>query len=167
MQFLVDISHLGSGSVDPHIFEDPNPRSQNRADPWLVQDIEVLEKVQRRAVNMIVGLTGRTYEDKLSELNLTSLSDRRIKFDLVQTYKILNGIDRVSPDIWFKTVEQNNRLTRITSYSKNLVAVRSRTDIRKNFFSNRVVNLWNSLPTDIKDSRTVKIFKNKLEPLRF
>ena len=135
--------------------------------PWLAQDIEVLEKVQRRAVNMIVGLTGRTYEDKLSELNLTSLSDRRIKFDLVQTYKILNGIDRVSPDIWFKTVEQNNRLTRITSYSKNLVAVRSRTDIRKNFFSNRVVNLWNTLPTDIKDSRTVKIFKNKLEPLKF
>ena len=71
--------------MDPHIFEDPNPRSQNRADPWLVQDIEVLEKVQRRAVNMIVGLTGRTYEDKLSEVNLTSLSDRRIKFDPVQT----------------------------------------------------------------------------------
>jgi len=40
------------------------------------------------------------------------------------------------------------------------------TDIRKNFFSNRVVNLWNSLPIDIKDS-TVKIFKNKLELLNF
>ncbi len=40
------------------------------------------------------------------------------------------------------------------------------TDIRKNFFSNRVVNLWNSLPMDIKDS-TVKIFKNKLELLNF
>lgn len=135
--------------------------------PWLVQDIEVLEKVQRRAVNMVVGLNSRTYEDKLSELKLTSLSERRKKFDLLQTYKILNGFDRVSTDIWFKTVgENNNRLTRITSYSKNLVAVRSRTDIRKNFFSNRVVNLWNSLPIDIKDSRTIKIFKNRLEQLK-
>ena len=135
--------------------------------PWLVQDIEVLEKVQRRAVNMVVGLNSRTYEDKLSELKLTSLSERRKKFDLLQTYKILNGFDRVSTDIWFKTVgENNNRLTRITSYSKNLVAVRSRTDISKNFFSNRVVNLWNSLPIDIKDSRTIKIFKNRLEQLK-
>ena len=66
-----------------------------------------------------------------------------------------------------QTVEQNNRFTRMTSYSKNLVAVRLRTDIRKNFFSNRVVNLWNSLPIDIKDSRTVKIFKSKLELLKF
>jgi len=35
MQFLVDILPLGSGSVDPHIFEDldPDPGSQNLADP--------------------------------------------------------------------------------------------------------------------------------------
>ena len=33
MQFLVDILPLGSGSVDPHIFADPDPGSQNLADP--------------------------------------------------------------------------------------------------------------------------------------
>ena len=33
LQFLVDILPLGSGSVDPHIFADPDPGSQNRADP--------------------------------------------------------------------------------------------------------------------------------------
>ena len=33
MQFLVDILPLGSGSVDPHIFVDPDPGSQNLADP--------------------------------------------------------------------------------------------------------------------------------------
>ena len=59
--------------------------------PWLVQDIEILERVQKKAVNFIVGLSGKTYEEKLSELNLTSLADRRKKFDLVQTFKILNG----------------------------------------------------------------------------
>jgi len=95
---------------------------------------------------------------------LTSLADRRKKFDLVQTFEILNGHDRVDASIWFTTVgDSANRLTRNTAYSMNLVATRSKTDIRKNFFSNRVVNLWNSLPTDIKDSRTVKIFKTRLE----
>ena len=33
MQFLVDILPLGSGSLDPHIFADPDPGSQNLADP--------------------------------------------------------------------------------------------------------------------------------------
>ena len=33
LQFLVDILHLGSGYVDPHIFADPDPGSQNLADP--------------------------------------------------------------------------------------------------------------------------------------
>ena len=33
LQFLVDIFPLGSGSVDPHIFPDPDPGSQNLADP--------------------------------------------------------------------------------------------------------------------------------------
>ena len=33
LQFLVEILPLGSGSVDPHIFADPDPGSQNLADP--------------------------------------------------------------------------------------------------------------------------------------
>ena len=33
MQFLVDILPLGSGSVELHIFVDPDPGSQNLADP--------------------------------------------------------------------------------------------------------------------------------------
>ena len=33
LQFLVDILPLGPGSVDPHIFADPDPGSQNLADP--------------------------------------------------------------------------------------------------------------------------------------
>jgi len=33
LQFLVDILPLGFGSVDPHIFADLDPGSQNLADP--------------------------------------------------------------------------------------------------------------------------------------
>ena len=32
LQNLIDILPLGSGSVDPHIFADPDPGSQNLAD---------------------------------------------------------------------------------------------------------------------------------------
>ena len=40
-----------------------------------------------------------------------------------------------------------------------------RLDIRKHFFSQRVIDEWNNLPTDIIESKTVNEFKNKIEPL--
>jgi ribonuclease P/MRP protein subunit RPP40 len=57
--------------------------------PWLEADKEVLEKVQRRAVNMISGLKAKTSEDKLRELGLTTLEERRHQTDMAQVYKIV------------------------------------------------------------------------------
>ena len=61
--------------------------------PWLVGNIEILERVQKRAVNMIVGLRSKTYEEKLTKLGLTTLEICQKHYDLVQTFKILNGFD--------------------------------------------------------------------------
>ena len=119
-----------------------------------------------QAVNMIVGLKSKSYEDILIELGLTTLEIRPKRYDLVQTFKIQNCFDKVNPSIWFRTVDdQHTRLTRNTSNSKNLIATRFKTDIRRNFFSVRVVSLWNSLPFDVQESRNVTSFKTKLEKI--
>ena len=68
--------------------------------PWLQQDIETLENVQRRAVNSVSGLTG-SYEEKLEKLKMYSLKDRRIRGYMIQTYKILHQIDDVEPSKFF------------------------------------------------------------------
>ena len=114
---------------------------------------------------MILGLKGRTYEEKLTELNLKkTLLERRKRFDLVQIFKILKGLDRVDHSTWFQMVgETNGRLTRHPTYNMNLVPQRSLTDIRRNFFSSRVVTLWNNLPTETKLSPTLGEFKSRLE----
>ena len=128
--------------------------------------VRIHRKVQRRAINIVVGLRGRSYEEKLAELGMRTLENRRKRLDLVQTFNIIKGIDKVESTLMFTTVgDQNFRLTRNTAYSNNLIASRSRTDLRKHFFSNRIVTLWNSLPTDLKDSRTLNIFKAGLEKL--
>jgi hypothetical protein len=57
--------------------------------------VEVLEKIQRRAVNMVAGLKGSTYEKKLEELDMLTLEERRHQADMVQVYKILHGRDNV------------------------------------------------------------------------
>ena len=52
-------------------------------------------------------------EAKLEELNILSLKDRRTKYDLVQTFKIIRDFDDVKSDIWFKLVRENPaRLTK-------------------------------------------------------
>ena len=128
--------------------------------PWLEKDKELLENVQVRAIRMISGLKGSTYTERLSELNLMSLEDRRTRFDMLQTYKIINGIDRVDKATWFTTAaEINRRATRLTADPLNIVAKPANTDIRKHFFSNRVVNTWNKLPANIKQARNVVQFK--------
>ena len=106
--------------------------------PWAAGDMDILERAQKRAINLNTGLRGRSYEEKLEELGLTTLRERRMKFDLVETYEINNGIDRVDPAIWFNFVGQPTHMaTRNTTYSKKLVSSRARTEVRKNFFSTR------------------------------
>ena len=55
--------------------------------PWSVEDVEMLEKVQRRALGMVSNLRGRTYEARLVEAGMISLSDRRRRGDMIQTYR--------------------------------------------------------------------------------
>ncbi len=49
---------------------------------------------QKRALKMVSGLKGTTYEEKLKELGLTSLEERRHQIDMTQTFKIIHGIDQ-------------------------------------------------------------------------
>ena len=57
--------------------------------PWTVADREVLEQVQKRAIRMVSGLSGREYEDRLAELVLTTLEERLHQADMAMVYKIL------------------------------------------------------------------------------
>jgi ribonuclease P/MRP protein subunit RPP40 len=73
--------------------------------PWQEGDKECLEKVQRRALGMIAGLKSRDYSERLKELGLTTLEERRHQLDMVQVYKIVNGVGGVSSEQWFKMAE--------------------------------------------------------------
>ena len=62
--------------------------------PWTAQDKEVLEKVQQRAIKMISGLRASEYEDRLKELGLTTLEERRHQADMAMVYKVLTARNR-------------------------------------------------------------------------
>ena len=58
--------------------------------PHHVQDIEALEKVQKRATKLISSLKHNPYQERLRILHLPTLKFRRIRGDMIEVYKILS-----------------------------------------------------------------------------
>ena len=144
--------------------------------PYLQQDIKVLVAVQKRATRMTSGLTG-TYKEKLKQVSLTTLEDRRIQGDLIQTCKILHQVDDIPVSTFFKIAgSSHSNATRLAGPVRdpngpinqplsglNLVVPPANSDLRRFFFSHRVVNQWNSLPNYVKYASNVNDFKNKYD----
>ena len=89
---------------------------------------------------MITGLSGRTYEEKLAELDMTTLREQRAKIDMIQTYKIINKVDDVQTETWFNLVSTVDRATRNTVYTKNIVLSRSKTETER--ISSQIESSW-------------------------
>ena len=56
--------------------------------PYLVKDIELMEKVQKRMTRMLPDLKHR-YPERLKKLGLTTLESRILRGDLIVVFKIV------------------------------------------------------------------------------
>ena len=122
--------------------------------PYQKEDIQKIERVQRRATRMIQLIRKLPYEERLRRCNLMSLESRRRRYDLIEAFKLMKSIYKVNKDKFFKLRESQTR-----GHSLKIFKEHSRLNIRKYFFTQRVVNDWNKLPIEAINARNIEQFK--------
>ena len=123
--------------------------------PYQIGDIDKLESVQRHFTKRLQGMHSKSYSDRMKLLGLESLEVRRLRADLLYTYKLLFGHVNIDWSNMFTLHYGIN--TRGHKYK--LFVQHSRVNVRKYFYCNRVIKVWNSLPADTADFVSITAFK--------
>jgi len=126
--------------------------------PYLACDIDKLENVQRWATKLVTELANLPYESRLRKLGLYSLYCRRQRGNLIEVYKVLHGYYNIDWSRYFALSSVHS--TR--GHCMKLYKKQSHLLLRSNFFTQRMISTWNSLPDEVVLSPTTSTFKASL-----
>ena len=139
--------------------------------PHLRKHINMIENVQVRATKLIDGFGSMTYPERLKKLNLPTLAFRRLRGDMIETYKHFHKYD---PNILPPSYKPRNRPSRSHKYQIQPIRPRDgERGLHRNSFYCRIADIWNRLPAAVVDAPTIDTFKNRLDthwkdlPLKF
>jgi len=104
--------------------------------PYFQKDIKTLEKVQQRATKLVKTIKKWSYEERLAYIGLYLLEKRRLRGDLIETFKILTGFECIDPEKFFSRLKS----TQHRGHRDKLFKYRSQLLCCSNFFSQRVVS---------------------------
>jgi len=129
--------------------------------PHLWKHIDMIEAVQIRATKMVPGLRSMTYTERLKTLKLPTMTYRRLRGDMITVYKIMKGLYHKEccpklPTLMEKTGREGRQ-------PLQLYQERSNRDLRKHSFTQRVVSVWNTLPSYVVKAESINDFKSKLD----
>ena len=86
--------------TDPPVLQIPSRTTSRTCSailvPTLRRDIDNIEKIQRRAANMIPEIRNHSYHQRIQDLDLISLVQRLLRGQLIEVFKYLNRFITVS-----------------------------------------------------------------------
>ena len=129
--------------------------------PYKIKHIDAIENVQRRATKQIPGYSNLTYEQRLQKLKLPTLKFRRIRGDMIETFKIMSKV--YDPDVAPDLRLCNNTSHDTRGHKFKLQKQQCAKSLRLNSFPLRINEVWNKLPQSVVDAPSVNAFKNRLD----
>ena len=136
--------------------------------PYLQKDINAVEGVQRRYTKVICrrcNIVFNSYQDRLNQLKILSLQDRRIRNDLLLMFKIFRGFSDINFSSYFKI--QTSQYSLRGGGSKIVPLKTFSNSAWTNSFFNRAPRYFNKLPPEISSTKSLQIFKSKLKTLNY
>src|SRR6218665_964045 len=121
-----------------------------------------VDKVQRRATQIIQGYKYLSYEERLIRCELTILEKRRSRGDLIEAYKIITGEESIQWERFFELAP-----SKVTRGHRYKLFKKWKGTLGQKCFSARVVDLWNALDDSTVSVDNVTAFKRKLGKLGY
>jgi ribonucleases P/MRP protein subunit RPP40 len=103
-------------------------------------------------------LKNKSYEERLSIHNLTTLEIRRVRGDSIEVFEICKGFDSTDSSLFFKFCTAPTR-----GLTLEIFKLRSHLDIRKFSLAYRVIDAWNSLDDNTIARISIIGFKNRID----
>ena len=114
--------------------------------------------MQRSFTKRLPGLGNLTSSERLIKLKIQSLEHRRLVADLVTCFNIIHGFSSLKFSDFFQFSNSN----RTSGHNLRLEIPLVNSSIRYNFFANRVIKPWNSLPLNVVNAFSTNSFKIRL-----
>ena len=130
-----------------------------------LEDIRCIENVQKRFTRRLLqrmNIKYANYEDRLRILNLESLQLRRLRYDLVAVYKVLNNLVDIESSQLFEPHTSTYNFRHEHDMTLKNPPTAKRNTLMKSF-KHRVINAWNSLSKDTAEAESLATFKKQLQ----
>lgn len=130
-------------------------------DPYFNQDIQTLEKIQRKGARFVTG-NYSSYDSvtsMLNQLDWQPLHSRRKTRRLIHFHKAVNNLSPLKlPDYVLPTHHYGTR-----SHKNSFIEIRANFDQYKNSFIPRTIRDWNALPPDLVQLTSAEDFSRLLQ----
>ena len=108
---------------------------------------------------MVEGLASMTYGERLRELGMCSLQQRRARGDMIAVFNYVKGNHVEEGANWFTAALES----RTRSHGFKLRERRFHLNSRNHFLMVRAVHRWNKLPRRVVESPSLEVFKSRLD----
>ena len=126
--------------------------------------INRLEVLQKRAARMILNASFFTSSDDLfKRLNILPFHKRVVYFRCIFIHKCIHDLSSDFFKNKFLEVSSVHSFNTRHSTNRNLIFPKCNTEYCKKSFIHSAINLWNSLPNDLKGTESIFSFKFKLK----